>query len=187
MFNGLYYDFKIKLFKDKFYFIVLGGDLIRYIKDKKEEMLMVTTIKIYEAYNFIEPKYDKYTEEENIEGEAYSKSLIKKLQILKKINENEFIIGINSKDKSQYANYESFQNVISFTVDTNFTNIAISSIKGDIILISGFPDLIRCENNKIRMEFLPKIIPKNREIFISNIEFASFINKKNLIKKILYA
>ena len=187
MFNGLYYDFKIKLFKDKFYFIVLGGDLIRYIKDKKEEMLMVTTIKIYEAYNFIEPKYDKYIEEENIEGEAYSKSLIKKLQILKKINENEFIIGINSNDKSQYANYESFQNVISFTVDINFTNIAISSIKGDIILISGFPDLIQCDNNKIRMEFLPKIIPKNREIFISNIEFASFTNKKNISKKILYA
>ena len=84
MFNGLYYDFKIKLFKDKFYFIVLGGDLIRYIKDKKEEMLMVTTIKIYEAYNFIEPKYDKYIEEENIEGEAYSKSLIKKITNIKK-------------------------------------------------------------------------------------------------------
>ena len=59
MFNKLYYDFKIKYFKDKFYFIVLGGDLIRYIKDKKEDELMVTSIKIYEAYRFIEPKYDK--------------------------------------------------------------------------------------------------------------------------------
>ena len=186
IFNGLYYDFKIKFFQNKYYFIILGGDLIRYIKDKKEEMLMVTTIKIYDAYNFIEPKYEKYIEE-NIEGEPYSKSLIKKLQILKKINENEFIIGINSEDKTQYSNYESFQNVISFTIDSNFSNIAISSIKGDIILISGFPDLIQCDKNKIRMEFLPKIIPKNREIFISNIEFASFLNKKNINKKILYA
>ena len=186
IFNGLYYDFKIKFFQNKYYFIILGGDLIRYIKDKKEEMLMVTTIKIYDAYNFIEPKYDKYIED-NIEGEPYSKSLIKKLQILKKINENEFIIGINSEDKTQYSNYESFQNVISFTIDSNFSNIAISSIKGDIILISGFPDLIQCDKNKIRMEFLPKIIPKNREIFISNIEFASFLNKKNINKKILYA
>ena len=186
IFNGLYYDFKIKFFQNKYYFIILGGDLIRYIKDKKEEMLMVTTIKIYDAYNFIEPKYEKYIEE-NIEGEPYSKSLIKKLQILKKINENEFIIGINSEDKTQYSNYESFQNVISFTIDSNFSNIAISSIKGDIILISGFPDLIQCDKNKIRMEFLPKIIPKNREIFISNIEFASFLSKKNINKKILYA
>ena len=186
MFNKLYYDFKIKYFKDKFYFIVLGGDLIRFVKDKKEDELMVTSIKIYEAYHFIEPKYDKYIDD-NIDGENYSKSLIKKIEILKKIDENEFILGLNTNDKSQYANYESFQNVISLTIDSNFTHIAISSIKGDIILISGYPDLIQCDKNKIRMEFLPKIIPKNREIFISNIEFTSYINKNNLNKIILYA
>ena len=186
MFNKLYYDFKIKYFKDKFYFIVLGGDLIRFVKDKKEDELMVTSIKIYEAYHFIEPKYDKYIDD-NIDGENYSKSLIKKIEILKKIDENEFILGLNTNDKSQYANYESFQNVISLTIDSNFTHIAISSIKGDIILISGYPDLIQCDKNKIRMEFLPKIIPKNREIFISNIEFTSYISKNNLNKIILYA
>ena len=186
MFNKLYYDFKIKYYKDKFYFIVLGGDLIRFVKDKKEDELMVTSIKIYEAYHFIEPKYDKYVDD-NIDAENYSKSLIKKIEILKKIDENEFILGLNTNDKSQYANYESFQNVISLTIDSNFTHIAISSIKGDIILISGYPDLIQCDKNKIRMEFLPKIIPKNREIFISNIEFTSYINKKNLNKIILYA
>ena len=186
MFNKLYYDFKIKYFKDKFYFIVLGGDLIRFVKDKKEDELMVTSIKIYEAYHFIEPKYDKYVDD-NIDGENYSKSLIKKIEILKKIDENEFILGLNTNDKSQYANYESFQNVISLTIDSNFTHIAISSIKGDIILISGYPDLIQCDKNKIRMEFLPKIIPKNREIFISNIEFTSYISKNNSNKIILYA
>ena len=186
MFNKLYYDFKIKCFKDKFYFIVLGGDLIRFVKDKKEDELMVTSIKIYEAYHFIEPKYDKYVDD-NIDGENYSKSLIKKIEILKKIDENEFILGLNTNDKSQYANYESFQNVISLTIDSNFTHIAISSIKGDIILISGYPDLIQCDKNKIRMEFLPKIIPKNREIFISNIEFTSYISKNNSNKIILYA
>ena len=186
MFNKLYYDFKIKYFKDKFYFIVLGGDLIRFVKDKKEDELMVTSIKIYEAYHFIEPKYDKYIDD-NIDGENYSKSLIKKIEILKKIDENEFILGLNTSDKSQYANYESFQNVISLTIDLNFTHIAISSIKGDIILISGYPDLIQCDKNKIRMEFLPKIIPKNREIFISNIEFTSYISKNNSNKIILYA
>ena len=186
MFNKLYYDFKIKYFKDKFYFIVLGGDLIRFVKDKKEDELMVTSIKIYEAYHFIEPKYDKYIDD-NIDAENYSKSLIKKIEILKKIDENEFILGLNTNDKSQYANYESFQNVISLTIDSNFTHIAISSIKGDIILISGYPDLIQCDKNKIRMEFLPKIIPKNREIFISNIEFTSYISKNNSNKIILYA
>ena len=189
MFNGLYYDFKIKFFKEKYYFVILGGDLIHYIKDKKEEMLMVTSIKIYEANNFIEPKYDKYIDENNLEGENYFKSLIKKIEILKKINEDEFVIGLNSNDKSLYANYESFQNVISFTINSEFTHMGISSIKGDIILISGYPDLIQCDKNKIRMEFLPKIIPKDREIFISNLEFASIISKKNtnINKIILYA
>ena len=191
-FNGLYYDFKIKFFQDKYYFIILGGELIRYIKDSKEEMIMITTIKIYDAYNFIEPKYDKYISE-NIDGENYPKSLIKKIQILKKINENEFITGLNINDLSEFSNYDSFQNVISLTIDSNFNHIGIGSTKGEIILISGYPNLIQCDTNKIKMEFLPKIIPKDREIYITNLEFAEFnsINNnneknENKIKKILY-
>ena len=187
-FNGLYYDFETKFFHDKYYFILLGGELIRYIKNSKEDMLMVTTIKIYDAYNFIEPKYDKYIED-NIEGENYSKSLVKKIEILKKINENEFITGLNSNDIIEYSNYESFQNVISFTIDSNFSFLAIGSTKGEIILISGYPDLIKCDKNKIHMEFLPKIIPKDREIYITNLQFSEFNSNSdgNSHRKILYA
>ena len=129
------------------------------MKNNKEEMLMVTTIKIYDATYFIEPKFERYNSD-SIDGENYPKALMKKIQILKKIDGDEFLTelapGVNS-----YEGYESFQNVIAFTINSSFSHIAISSDKGDIILISGYPDLINCGKNEIKMRFLPKIIPKD--------------------------
>ena len=93
MFNGLYYDFKLKFFKNKPTFIILGGELIKYMKNNKEEMLMVTTIKIYNALFFTEPKFERYISE-NIDGENYPKALMKKIQILKKIDGNEFLTEV---------------------------------------------------------------------------------------------
>ena len=182
IFSGLYYDFKLKFFKNKPNFVILGGELIKYIKNNKEEMLMVTTIKIYDATYFIEPKFERYNSD-SIDGENYPKALMKKIQILKKIDGDEFLTelppGVNS-----YEGYESFQNVIAFTINSSFSHIAISSDKGDIILISGYPDLINCGKNEIKMRFLPKIIPKDREIYITNLELTELVNKK---KRILYA
>ena len=185
MFNGLYYDFKLKFFKNKPTFIILGGELIKYMKNNKEEMLMVTTIKIYNALFFIEPKFEKYISE-NIDGENYPKALMKKIQILKKIDGNEFLTEV-MPDKDIYDEYESFQNVIAFAINSEFSHIAISSDKGDIILISGYPNLIECAKNEIKMRFLPKIIPKDREIYITNLELTELINKKENKKRILYA
>ena len=185
MFNGLYYDFKLKFFKNKPTFIILGGELIKYMKNNKEEMLMVTTIKIYNALFFIEPKFEKYISE-NIDGENYPKALMKKIQILKKIDGNEFLTEV-IPDKDIYDEYEIFQNVIAFAINSEFSHIAISSDKGDIILISGYPNLIECAKNEIKMRFLPKIIPKDREIYITNLELTELINKKENKKRILYA
>ena len=185
MFNGLYYDFKLKFFKNKPTFIILGGELIKYMKNNKEEMLMVTTIKIYNALFFIEPKFERYISE-NIDGENYPKALMKKIQILKKIDGNEFLTEV-MPDKDIYDEYESFQNVIAFAINSEFSHIAISSDKGDIILISGYPNLIECAKNEIKMRFLPKIIPKDREIYITNLELTELINKKENKKRILYA
>ena len=185
MFNGLYYDFKLKFYKNKPTFIILGGELIKYMKNNKEEMLMVTTIKIYNALFFIEPKFERYISE-NIDGENYTKALMKKIQILKKIDGNEFLTEV-IPDKNIYDEYESFQNVIAFAINSEFSHIAISSDKGDIILISGYPNLIECAKNEIKMRFLPKIIPKDREIYITNLELTELISKKENKKRILYA
>ena len=185
IFNGLYYDFKLKFFKNKPTFVVLGGELIKYMKNNKEEMLMVTTIKIYNASFFIEPKYERYISD-NINGESYPKALMKKIQILKKTDGNEFLTEIKP-DMNIYDGYESFQNVIAFSINSDFSHIAISSDKGDIILMSGYPNIIDCGENEIRMRFLPKIIPKDREIYITNLELTELINKKENKKRILYA
>ena len=184
-FTGLYYDFKLKIFKIKPTFIVLGGELIKYMKNNKEEMLMVTTIKIYDASAFIEPKYEKYNSE-SIGGENYPKALLRKIQILKKIDGNEFLTELVPEGNS-YEGYESFQNVIAFTINSSFSHIAISSDKGDIILICGYPNLVDCGKNEIKMRFLPKIIPKNREIYLTNLELTELVNKKENKKRILYA
>lgn len=185
IFNGLYYDFKLKFFKNKPIFIVLGGDLIKYMKNGKEEMLMVTTIKIYDASFFVEPKYEKYISE-NINGENYPKALLRNIQILKKVGGNEFITEVGTGE-GVYDGYESFQNVIAFTINSSFSHIAISSDKGDIILISGYPNLIDCEKSEIKMRFLPKIIPKDREIYLTNLELTELFTKKESKKRILYA
>ena len=185
IFNGLYYDFKLKFFKNRPTFIVLGGDLIKYMKNGKEEMLMVTTIKIYDASFFVEPKFEKYISE-SINGENYPKALLRNIQILKKVGGNEFITEIGVGEVT-YDGYESFQNVIAFTINSSFTHIAISSDKGDIILISGYPNLIDCEKNEIKMRFLPKIIPKDREIYLTNLELTELITKRESKKRILYA
>ena len=185
IFNGLYYDFKLSFFNNKPNFIVLGGELIKYIKNNKEEMIMITTIKIYDASFFIEPKFGKYNSD-IVNGENYPKALMRKIQILRKVDENIFLTeleeGVNS-----YDGYESFQNVIAFTINTDFSHIAISSDKGDIILISGYPNLIDCGKNEIKMRFLPKIIPKDREIYLTNLELTELVRKRDIKKRILYA
>ena len=83
IFSGLYYDFKLKFFKNKPNFVILGGELIKYMKNNKEEMLMVTTIKIYDATYFIEPKFERYNSD-SIDGESYPKALMKKNSNIKK-------------------------------------------------------------------------------------------------------
>ena len=185
IFNGLYYDFKIRYLNNKPNFIILGGELIKYMKDNKEEMLMVTSIKIYDATYFIEPKYEKYNTE-NIGGENYKNALLKNIQILKKTGENEFVTEVK-EGGSSYDGYESFQNIIAFTINSSFSHIAICSDKGDIILIAGYPNLINCNKNEIKMKILPKIVPKDRELYLTNLELAELINKKENKKRILYA
>ena len=185
IFNGLYYDFQLKYFKNKPHFIILGGELIKYIRNNREEMLMVTTIKIYNALPFIELKYEKYNSE-NIDGENYPKALLKKIQILKKIDGNEFLTEIDTSNNS-YDGYESLQNVIAFTINSSFSHIAISSDKGEIILICGYPNLIDCNSKEIKIRFLPKIVPKDREIYLTNLQLTELINRKENKKRILYA
>ena len=191
LFSGLYYDFKIKNYNQKPTFILIGGDLIRYvIKDKnnkfQEECMMVTSIKFYDISPFIEKKFEKYETSELESTEQYSKLLLKKLKILKNTSTNELLCN---HEGDSYEGYESFQNVIAFAINNSFSHIALGSDNGDIILISGYPDLISCKNSDVQIKFLPKIVPKDRELHLTNLELSELSSKKdnNINKRVLYA
>ena len=49
IYNGVYYDFSIKMFEDNPYFVIVGGNFNEYIIDGQKELFMTTFIKIYKA------------------------------------------------------------------------------------------------------------------------------------------
>ena len=58
--------------------------------------------------------------------------------------------------------YESFQNIVLIAVNSTLTHIALGLEKGDILLISAFPNLLDSSEKDFKIKFLPKILPKDR-------------------------
>ena len=184
IFNGVYYSFEIKVFKRKPYFIVIGGNFNEYNIDDKIELFMTTSIKIYDATSFIVNKKGKYPPENllNSKEEPYPKILIKNIKLMKRLEDGKIMCEIDEKSMKEY---ESFQDINSFSINSEFSHAAISLDKGDIILIYAYPNLIECDNNSIEMMYLPKINDRDKG-HITNL-FLTEINKFNNIKRILYA
>ena len=185
MFNGVYYFFKIKYFYEKPLFVTAGGNFDKYISKGIEEQFMFTSIKFYNAKPLLNKDDKKYEIPKNLKAteEQYPKLLIKQIRILKNLKTNELICDTEG-DKME--GYESFQNVVIISINADFTHIAIGLDKGEILLISAYPNVLECTEKEIKMKFLPKIIPKDREIHITNLEFSEmYINNKP--KRILFA
>ena len=184
IFNGVYYSFEIKVFKHRPYFIVIGGNFNEYNIDDKIELFMTTSIKIYDATNFIVKKTEKYPPANilNSKEEPYPKLLIKNIKLMKRIEDGKIMCEV---DELLMKGYESFQNINSFAINSEFSHVAISLDKGDIILIYAYPNLIECDNKAITMMYLPKINDRDKG-HITNLFFTE-INKFNTVKRILYA
>ena len=185
MFNGVYYFFKIKYFFERPLFITAGGNFDKYISKGIEEQFMFTSIKIYNAKPLLNKDDKKYEISPNIKAteEQYPKLLIKQIRILKNLKTNELICDTEG-DKME--GYESFQNIVLISINSSFTHIAIGLDKGDILLISAYPNILECTEKEMKMIFLPKIIPKDREIHITNLEFSEMMIN-NAPKRILFA
>ena len=185
MFNGVYYFFKIKYFFERPLFITAGGNFDKYISKGIEEQFMFTSIKIYNAKPLLNKDDKKYEISRNIKAteEQYPKLLIKQIRILKNLKTNELICDTEG-DKME--GYESFQNIVLISINSSFTHIAIGLDKGDILLISAYPNILECTEKEMKMIFLPKIIPKDREIHITNLEFSEMMIN-NAPKRILFA
>ena len=185
IFNGVYYFFQIRYFFEKPLFVLAGGNFDKYISKGREEQFMFTSIKIYNAKPLLNKDDEKYQIPNNLKPteEQYPKLLMRQIRILKNIKTDELLCDIEG-DKME--GYESFQNIVIISINSTFTHVAIGLDKGDILLISAYPNIIECTEKELKIRFLPKIIPKDREIHITNLEFAEmYIN--NEPKRILYA
>ena len=185
IFNGVYYYFQIRYFFEKPLFVLAGGNFDKYISKGREEQFMFTSIKIYNAKPLLNKDDEKYQIPNNLKPteEQYPKLLMRQIRILKNIKTDELLCDIEG-DKME--GYESFQNIVIISINSTFTHVAIGLDKGDILLISAYPNIIECTEKELKIRFLPKIIPKDREIHITNLEFAEmYIN--NEPKRILYA
>ena len=185
LFNGVYYFFKIKYFSDKPLFVAAGGNFDKYISQGREELFMFTSIKIYNAFPLLTKDNKQYPIPKGIKptDEQYPKLLLKQIKLLKNIKTDELVCDTEG-DKME--GYESFQNILIVSINSSFTHIAVGLDKGDILLISAYPNIFDCSEKEMKMQFLPKINPKDREIHITNLEFSEiFLN--NEPKRILYA
>ena len=185
MFNGVYYFFQIRYLYEKPLFVTAGGNFDKYISKGREEQFMFTSIKIYNAKPLLNKDENKYEIPNNLKAtdEQYPKLLIKQIRILKNLKTNELLCDTEG-DKME--GYESFQNIVLISINSSFSHIAVGLDKGDILLISAYPNILECTEKEIKVRFLPKIIPKDREIHITNLEFLEmYIN--NEPKRILYA
>ena len=186
IFNGVYYDFSIKIFQNKPYFVIIGGNFNEYIIDGQKELFMVTSIKIYNARPFIRNKTSRVEVPSSLgpTEEPYPKYLIKRIKLLKRLSDNKLICDDSEDDKME--GYESFQNINAFSFSDNFTHASVSLDKGGILLIYGRPNLIECNIKDMKMIYLPKIIVNDREAHITNLSFAE-LSVKNETIQILYA
>ena len=186
IYNGVYYDFSIKVFQSKPYFVIIGGNFNEYIIEGQKELFMVSSIKIYNALPFIKNKEGRIEVPPNLgpTEEPYKKLLVKRIKLLKRLSDDKLICDESEEDKME--GYESFQNINAFHMSDNFTHAAVSLDKGGILLIYGKPNLLECNAKDMKMIYLPKIIVNEREAHITNLNFAE-LNVKNESFQILYA
>ena len=185
IYNGVYYDFSIKIYNDKPYFVIVGGNFNEYIIDGQKELFMTTFIKIYKATKFIKNKTGRMPVPPGLgpTDEPYPELLVKRIKLLKRLSDEKLVCDTEGE---KMEGYESFQNINAFSMSDTFTHAAVSLDKGGILLIYGRPNLLECDTKEMKMIYLPKIIVNDREVHITNLDFADLCIK-NEMKRILYA
>jgi hypothetical protein len=151
IYNRLYYDFQLKVFNDKIYFVSIGGDLDTYNIDINNEnnningndqdkgiaqLFMMSSIKIYDASFFV--KYPLKKLDNNNQGNIENYR-VKQIKLLKNVKTGEII-----PEKERLEGLESIQNILSFAISSDFSQCAVGLDKGQIILVIGKPNLLTC-------------------------------------------
>ena len=183
IFNLFYYDFIIKAFNEKPYFIFLGSSYCEIDQNEKMELFIITKIKIYDGKLFLKNEKNENNKEYEKGKESFPNYLKNEIKLLKRLEDDKLI---NDERGENLKLIETFQNINAFDISDNFLYAAISVDKGGIILIYGFPNLLKCESKNIKMKYLPLITYKEKEINITNIKFSNSFKKENKESIILY-
>jgi len=184
IFNLLYYDFLIKVYDFKPYFIVLGNSFCEMpSKTGTKEVFSVTKIKIYEGNGFLTDEKMEVKEGYDRGLEPFPQSLIKEIKLLKKLENEELFADEAGQDMKLF---ETLQNINAFDISDNFVFAAVSIDRGGIILIYGYPNLLKCDNKDIIMRNLKTITYNDKEVNVTNIKFSRVSLQENDNKLILY-
>lgn len=161
LFNKMFYNFILKLFNDKPYFIAIGGDFEKHFINNEEQHIMLTSIKIYKASEFVKNPETFHSNKGNIEN-----YLSKKINLLTYINSERFYKGENI-----VGNVESFNHINSFAINDSFTRMVVGLDGGKIICIRGLPNILECQNKSLEIFYLSSQIEE--ELHITNLAFAN--------------
>ena len=184
IFNLLYYDFFIKVFDLKPYFIVLGNSFCEMpSKTGTKEVFSITKIKIYEGSDFLKEEKMKVNAGYEKGLEPFPQSLKKEIKLLKRLEDDKLIADEGGENMKSF---ETLQNINAFDISDNFIFAVISIDRGGIILIYGYPNLLECKNSDIIMKYLPTIINNDKEVNVTNIKFSRISLRDNDKKLILY-
>ena len=175
MFNT-YYDFYLMNFSGKPLIIVFG------FSKYTEKFYKVTSIKFYNASPFINKKEERYQVKEKITDidENYPELLQREIRLYKK--GNTIICETEGNINEGLTNLE---NCLSFTVDSSLNYAAISLTKGEILIISAFPNLLDCKGKKMKTFLLSLPEKGGSNVEITNIKFGEIQFGRNE-KRILY-
>ena len=159
-----YYDYQLIKFQDKPTLIVFGAQ-----KKIKENLNKITSIKFYNASQFIENKDQPYKVQRKVEDalENYEEILLREIKFYKKGN------SIICEAEGKIEELPSIENGTSLVVDENLNYAAIGLNKRNILILSAFPNLLDCKNKKIKQVMItpPEKVGVNNEI--TNIKFGA--------------
>ena len=175
MFNK-YYDFQIMKLQEKPILVVFGS--MRRIDENLKE---ITSIKFYNASNFIENKDSPYETKEKINDvtENYKELLLREIKFYKKGN------NIVCEAESKIEDLPILENCTSLVVDDFLNYAAIGINKRSILILSAYPNLIDCKGKKIKIITLTPPDKDGVPVEITNIKFGRIITDKSE-EKILY-
>ena len=173
-----YYDFHLMKFSEKPLLIVFGFWFMKF----GEQLHKITSIKFYNSSHFIEKKNERYQTKEKIidTEENYPELLQREIRLYKKGN----LITCETEGNITEG-LTNLENCISFSVDSSLNYCAISLVKGELLILSGFPNLLDCKSKKMKTTLLSLPEKGGSNIDITNIKMGQITSEGNE-KKVLY-